>query len=86
MKRQPHQGDPIRRYPLRDRAIEQFQLLLVQSQFDDRLSHDHTLKLYTRLASEIAILDACSRRPMQRTGGYASPAAFHVDDYSGFKG
>jgi hypothetical protein len=63
MKRQPHQGDPIRRYPSRDRAIEQFQLLLVQSQFDDRLSHGHTLKLYTRTGSEIAVSDTQSASP-----------------------
>jgi hypothetical protein len=84
MKRQPHQGDPIRRDPLCDRAIEQFQLLLVQSQFDDRLSHGDTLKLYTRLGSEIGFLDAHSGRPMQRIGRIRLARNNYIDDYSRF--
>jgi hypothetical protein len=64
VKRQPHQRHPIGRYALRDRAIDQFQLLLVQSQFDDRLGHGLSLKLYTRSGSEIVFSDAPPRRPV----------------------
>jgi hypothetical protein len=84
MKRQPHQGDPIRRDPLRDRAIEQFQLLLVQSQFDDRLSHGGTLKLYTRSGSETAFLDAHSGHPIRCIGQMRLARGGHADDYRRF--
>jgi hypothetical protein len=40
MQRQPHQRDAVGGYALRDGAIHQLELLLVQSQFDDGLSHE----------------------------------------------
>ena len=38
-ERQPYQRHAVRGDALRDRAVEQFELLLVQSQSDDRLGH-----------------------------------------------
>jgi hypothetical protein len=38
-QRQPYQRHAVRGDALRDRAVEQFELLLVQSQSDDRLGH-----------------------------------------------
>jgi hypothetical protein len=84
MKRQPHQCHPIGRYALRDRTIDQFQLLLVQSQFDDRLGHGLSLKLYTGSGSETVFSDAQSRRPIRRILRMRSVQAGQFTDYSRF--
>ena len=50
-QRQPHQRHPVRRHALRDGTVHQFQLLLVQSQFDDRLGHEQFLRSGNRSGS-----------------------------------
>jgi hypothetical protein len=69
---------------LRDGAVEQFQLLLVQPQFDDRVGHGHSLKLYTRIGSEIMFSDTPSARPMhhsQRMRGCRTRADHHYSHF-----